>query len=79
MELKHIKCPCTNCKERHEKCHSICQKYKRYNFLCNIERTRNKEKKDVDNAVREITYKGYNSRNSNPEALKHGRKNNGHQ
>ncbi len=75
IDLRHINCPCTKCEDRQAACHTSCQKYKRYKFLCNIEINKIREERKVDNAIREITYKGYESRKTNKsEPLKHGRK-----
>lgn len=76
MNLNYIENPCKpDCPERTEGCHPKCKKYKRYTFLCNVDKQRYQEEKKIDDAVREITYDGYVARQTNKsEALKHGRK-----
>lgn len=77
MNITNVNSPCVNCSERNEGCHPNCTKYKKYKFLCQIERQRNFKEKEVNAAVNEIISSGVNGRKTNtPEQLKHGRKTN---
>lgn len=75
MKITNVQSPCIDCKDRNINCHSECKQYKKFKFLCQIERQKNYEEKEIDATIGKIISDGVNSRRTNtPEQLKHGRK-----
>lgn len=57
--IEYVESPCKDCKERHESCHSFCDKYKKYSSYRESVR---KNKQIISSAMFVPNFKSYSRR-----------------
>lgn len=48
--------PCKGCRDRHQDCHSECEKYKEYRADLDLKNARSKEERHIDSTINNLLF-----------------------
>lgn len=74
MNIRWVKTPCKDCKDRHEKCHASCEAYNEYLKEFKAEKTRIYMENRMDAVIKQINCDSAQKKTKIPEPLRHWRK-----